>query len=46
MRRTHRSILKNIRSQRGASLMEAVLFLPILFMMTWGMIDLARIGMT
>ena len=32
--------------QRGASLLEAVLFLPILFMLTWGMIDLARIGIT
>ena len=38
-------ILRHER-ERGASLMEAVLFLPILFMLTWGMIDLARIGMT
>ncbi len=31
--------------QKGASILEAVLFLPILFMLLWGMIDLARIGM-
>ena len=40
--------MRIIRRQReqGASLLEAILFLPILFMLTWGMIDLARIGMT
>ena len=39
-------ILRRQQRERGASLMEALLFLPILFMLTWGMIDLARIGMT
>ena len=29
---------------KGAAILEAVLFLPILFMLLWGMIDLARIG--
>ena len=34
------------RRERGASVLEAVLFLPILFTLLWGMIELARIGIT
>ncbi len=39
-------INRHQQPERGAALLEAVLFLPIIFMLTWGMIDLARIGMT
>ena len=38
-------VRRRAKSQKGASILEAVLFLPILFMLLWGMIDLARIGM-
>lgn len=34
------------RRERGSSILEAVLFLPILFTLLWGMIELARISIT
>ena len=37
-------IRRSKRTSSGAAILEAVLFLPIMFMLLWGMIDLARIG--